>query len=166
MGAEAFIVLVVLGLVLGLLMFSAVPADAVLLGALTILMVIPVPAEHGWKLGVLSIKDALAGFSNSGMITVGVLFVVVQGLQATGGMAWIAQALLGRPPASPNALLRLHVSTGVISVLLNNTPVVAMMIPAVSDWSGRLRISPSKLMMPISYAAILGGMCSLIGTST
>ncbi|MCB1632933.1 MAG: SLC13 family permease, partial [Pseudomonadales bacterium] len=114
----------------------------------------------------LSPIDALAGFSNTGMLTVGVLFVVVAGLRETGGIDWIAGKLLGRPKSERGALLRVFMPVWGMSVFLNNTPVVAMMIGAVQDWCKKLRISPSRLMIPLSYAAILGGTCSLIGTST
>jgi di/tricarboxylate transporter len=159
------VILVVVG-VLVMLAASRVPADAVLAAALTALLAVPIPTEQGWRMGVLSIPDALSGFSNSGMLTVGVLFVVVTGLKETGGIDWIASRLLGRPRTERRALLRVITPVWGLSVFLNNTPVVAMMIPAVQDWSKRLGISTSKLMIPLSYAAILGGTCSLIGTST
>ncbi len=163
----AIVILVVLG-VLVLLAATRLPADAVLIGALTTLLAVPHPASNGagWRIGILSPADALSGFSNSGMLTVGVLFIVVAGLRETGAIDWIATRLLGRPKGERAAIFRVMTPVWAMSVFLNNTPVVAMMIPAVQDWSKRLRISPSKLMIPLSYAAILGGTCSLIGTST
>ena len=116
--------------------------------------------------GILNEQDAFAGFSNSGMITVAVLYIVVTGLSQTGGLNWISQRVLGLPQGHNAALLRLMTPVMGMSAFLNNTPVVAMFIPIVSDWSRKLRISPSKLMIPLSYAAIFGGMCTLIGTST
>ena len=116
--------------------------------------------------GILSEEDALAGFSNPGMVTVAVLYIVVTGLSQTGGMNWISQRVLGLPEGQNAALLRLMAPVMGMSAFLNNTPVVAMFIPVVSDWSRKLRISPSKLMIPLSYAAIFGGTCTLIGTST
>jgi len=116
--------------------------------------------------GILTEQDALAGFSNPGMITVAVLYVVVTGLSQTGGLNWISQRVLGLPKGHNAALLRLMLPVMGMSGFLNNTPVVAMFIPVVSDWSRKLRISPSKLMIPLSYAAIFGGTCTLIGTST
>ena len=116
--------------------------------------------------GILTETDALAGFSNPGMITVAVLYIVVTGLSQTGGMNWISQRVLGLPQGQNMALLRLMGPVMGMSAFLNNTPVVAMFIPVVSDWSRKLRISPSKLMIPLSYAAIFGGICTLIGTST
>jgi len=162
------VILVVLG-VLVLLAATRLPADAVLIGALTALLAVPLPASAdggGWRMGILSASDALGGFSNTGMLTVGVLFVVVAGLRETGAIDWIASRLLGRPTGERPAICRVIAPVWAMSVFLNNTPVVAMMIPAVQDWAKRLRLSPSKLMIPLSYAAILGGTCSLIGTST
>ena len=116
--------------------------------------------------GILSEQDALAGFSNAGMITVAVLYIVVTGLTQTGGMNWVSQKVLGLPKGQNAALLRMMPPVMGMSAFLNNTPVVAMFIPVISDWSRKLRISPSKLMIPLSYAAIFGGTCTLIGTST
>lgn len=116
--------------------------------------------------GILTEEDALAGFSNPGMVTVAVLYIVVTGLSQTGGLNWISQRVLGLPQGQNSALLRLMAPVMGMSAFLNNTPVVAMFIPVVTDWSRKLRISPSKLMIPLSYAAIFGGICTLIGTST
>ncbi|MBE9136598.1 SLC13 family permease [Nodosilinea sp. LEGE 07088] len=135
---------------------TRLPAEAVFLGALAILLLS----------GVLETGDALAGFSNPGMVTVGVLYVVVAGLQQTGGLDIISRSILGLPKGETRALLRLLLPVTTMSAFLNNTPLVAMFIPVVGDWCRKLRISPSKLMIPLSYAAIMGGMCTLIGTST
>ncbi len=131
-------------------------ADVVFLGGTAVLFVS----------GILTEQDALAGFSNPGMITVAVLYIVVTGLTQTGGMNWISQRVLGLPKGQNSALLRMMPPVMGMSAFLNNTPVVAMFIPVISDWSRKLRISPSKLMIPLSYAAIFGGTCTLIGTST
>jgi di/tricarboxylate transporter len=135
---------------------TSLASEAIFLGALVVLMLS----------GVLDTNTALAGFSNPGMITVGVLYVVVAGLQQTGGLDGVSRAILGMPKGATQALVRLVVPVAALSAFLNNTPLVAMFIPVVSDWCRKLRISPSKLMIPLSYAAIMGGMCTLIGTST
>lgn len=132
------------------------PAEVVFLGGLAVLFLF----------GVLDTETALAGFSNGGMVTVGVLYVVVAGVQQTGGLAWMSQQLLGLPKSQNRAMVRLMVPIMALSALLNNTPVVAMFIPVVGDWCRKLRINPSKLMIPLSYASIFGGVCTLIGTST
>ncbi|MEC9372860.1 MAG: SLC13 family permease, partial [Planctomycetota bacterium] len=146
--------LIVLGVLL-LLAFTRIPPDAVLVAALTGLMVAPVPTDAGWRIGVLSLQQGIAGFSNPGMLTVGVLFVIVAGLRETGGVDWIASKVLGRPRTVRAALTRIVAPVAGMSAFLNNTPVVAMLIPAVADWSKGLRMPPSKFMIPLSYAAIL-----------
>lgn len=166
MTVEIALVLAVLVGVLVLLACTRIAADAVLVAGLTVLMAAPIPTEAGWTIGMLSPGDGFAGFSNTGMLTVGVLFVVVTGLKETGGIDWIASKLLGRPGGERRAIFRVFLPVCGMSVFLNNTPVVAMMIPAVQDWAKKLGISPSRLLMPVSFAAILGGTCSLIGTST
>lgn len=116
--------------------------------------------------GVLTPHQALAGFSNEGLITVAVLFVVAAGLRETGGMARVGQRLLGAPTTVRRAQARLILPTAVMSALMNNTPLVAMLLPVVDDWARKARMSASKLLIPLSYATILGGTCTLIGTST
>lgn len=135
---------------------TSLPADIVFLGAAAVLFLS----------GVLDEKAALAGFSNSGMVTVGVLYIVVAGLQQTGALQWVSSQVLGMPKTPARALVRLMMPVMGASAFLNNTPVVAMLIPVVNEWCRKLRLSPSKLMIPLSYAAIFGGLCSLIGTST
>lgn len=138
------------------LIFTRYAPDIILMGGVTFLLV----------LGVLTPAEALSGFANEGMITVALLFIVAQGLSQTGGASWIAGSLLGRPSTIGLAQLRLMFPVATLSSVVNNTPVVAMMIPAVIDWAKRNRFSVSQLMMPLSYAAIIGGACTLIGTST
>ncbi|MEM6521577.1 MAG: SLC13 family permease, partial [Cyanobacteria bacterium P01_C01_bin.70] len=135
---------------------TALPAEIVFLGAIAVLYVS----------GILSTAEALQGFSNDGMVTVGVLYFLVTGLQQTGALAWVSQQVLGLPKRRSTTFARLTVPVMLLSAFLNNTPVVAMFIPVVSDWCRKLRISPSKLMIPLSYASIFGGLCTLIGTST
>ncbi len=117
-------------------------------------------------LGILTPAQALDGMSNPGMITVAVLYVVVAGLNETGAVRWLGSFVLGRPRSETLALARLMIPITAISGLVNNTPVVAMMIPALRDWTRRHGFSASTFMIPLSYAAILGGTCTLIGTST
>ncbi len=153
---EAWLTLVVVLLVLGLLSTSRVSPDLALGGGLMVLLL----------LGVLKTDDALAGFANEGMITVGLLFVVSAGMVETGAVTWLAERLFGRPKSTARAILRMMLPTAGLSAFMNNTPLVAMLIPAVNDWAKQLRISSSKLLLPLSYASILGGVCTMIGTST
>jgi len=148
--------LAVLTIAVGALVFTRFPPYQIFLGGLTILLVT----------GVLDAKDALSGLSNPGMITVAVLFIVVAGLRDTGGVDWLARRVLGRPKSVFQAQMRIVAPVAGISAFLNNTPVVAMLIPAINEWAKNNRIAESRLFIPLSYAAICGGMCTLIGTST
>jgi di/tricarboxylate transporter len=116
--------------------------------------------------GVLTPAQALAGMANPGMISVAVLYVVVCGLTETGAVRWMGSLLLGRPNDPRIGLLRLTVPVVMLSAFVNNTPIVALMIPAVREWSRQRGWSASRFMMPLSYAAILGGVCTMLGTST
>lgn len=116
--------------------------------------------------GVLTAGEALSGFSNSGLITVAAMFVVAAGIHSSGGIDLLVTKLLGRPKGDRAALLRLFPPVVVMSAFLNNTPVVATMIPAIHAWCRKVDLAPSKLMIPLSYTAILGGTLTLIGTST
>jgi di/tricarboxylate transporter len=139
-----------------LLTFTTLAPDLVLmLGVLVLLL-----------LGLLTPADAFAGFSNEGMVTVAVLYIVGAGVRETGGVDWIAKSLFGRPRTLLGAIVRLVFPTMGLSAFMNNTPLVAMLLPAVGDFAKAQRIAPSKLMIPLSYAAILGGTMTLIGTST
>ncbi len=130
--------------------------DIVLLGALALVA----------ALGIVPPEQAVAGFGNPGLITVGALFVVVAGLVQTGALRMFIQPLLGRPRTVRGAQARLMLPVAGLSAVVNNTPIVAMFLPVVSDWARKTGFSPSRLLMPLSYAAILGGTCTLIGTST
>ncbi|WP_394809308.1 SLC13 family permease [Nitrosomonas sp.] len=142
--------------VLATLIFTRIGPHLIMLGALTILSVS----------GVLSASDALSGFSNSGLITVAGMFVVAAGMHASGAIDLLVTTLLGRPKTVRGAISRMFFPVVFLSSFLNNTPVVATMIPAIYSWSRKIGISPSKLMIPLSYTAILGGTITLIGTST
>ncbi|MCP4076867.1 MAG: SLC13 family permease [Gammaproteobacteria bacterium] len=138
------------------LVLSHISPDIIMSAGLTLLLVF----------GILDPQEALAGFSNEGMLTVAVLYIVVAGLTETGAVGWIVQSLLGRPRSMPQAQFRLMLPVSILSAFLNNTPVVAIFIPAVKDWAKAHRLTISKLMIPLSYASIAGGTCTLIGTST
>ena len=156
LGWEGWFSLGIVALCFVLLAFSRAAPDVIMAGGLTLLIVS----------GVLTPAEALAGFSNPGMLTVGVLYVVVTGLSQTGAIGWIGPSLLGRPRGPRSARLRLMLPAAGLSAFLNNTPVVAIFIPAVQDWAKRHRLELSRLLIPLSYAGIAGGTCTLIGTST
>lgn len=148
-----------LALTLGVLLtlvFTRVQPHIAMMAALTLLS----------ATGILTSSEALAGFSNSGLITVAAMFVVAAGLHSSGGIDILVNRLLGTPTTLRSAMLRIFSPVVVLSAFLNNTPVVATMIPAINSWSQKIGIPPSKLMIPLSYTAILGGTLTLIGTST
>lgn len=156
LSTAAWLTIVALGFILGMLLFTQKAADVVMMAALGFLLLT----------GVLTPAQALGGFANEGMATVGVLYIVVAGLRETGVMTWIAQGLFGRPSTTTGAQLRMMAPTAFISAFMNNTPLVAALLPAVVEWARKHRIPISKLLMPLSFATILGGLCTLIGTST
>ncbi|MBN1880485.1 SLC13 family permease [bacterium] len=156
LGWDAWLTLGIILAVFMILMTTRISSDYVFLGGLVILLIT----------GVLDAGEALAGFSSQGLIAVGALYIVVTGLRETGGLLWISQRVLGLPQSYRSAQLRLMVPVSLLSAFLNNTPVVALFIPLVIDWCRRIRVQPSRLLIPLSYASIFGGACTLIGTST
>jgi di/tricarboxylate transporter len=138
------------------MMFTRLAPHLVMFGVLTVLSLT----------GILSAQEALKGFGNEGLITVAAMFVIAAGLHATGGIDLLVNKLLGRPKTVRSALLRIFGPVVVMSGFLNNTPVVATLIPALTAWARKIDIPVSKLMIPLSYSAILGGTLTLIGTST
>ncbi|TYP95639.1 Di- and tricarboxylate transporter [Fodinibius salinus] len=149
-------VIAVILLCVSLLVGTQIAADSVFIGGLTILIVTQ----------AVSPAEALVGFSNQGMLTVAALYVVAAGLKETGAIQYIVKIIIGRTKSIRIAQMRIMAPVMVVSAFLNNTPVVASFIPALEDWGRKNRIAASKLLIPLSYAAILGGTCTLIGTST
>lgn len=139
-----------------MLILTRISADIIMMAALTCLL----------ASGVLTAQEALIGFANEGMITVAVLYVVANGLYETGVVSTISNKVLGRPSTARQAQFRLMPPVAFLSAFLNNTPVVAMFVPMVAQWAKRYKLDVSQLMIPLSYAAIIGGTCTLIGTST
>ncbi len=131
--------------------------DAVLLVGLTAVTVT----------GVIDLQAALLGFANPTLVALGSLYVVSAALRESGVLDRAVQFVLGEGRLGiRRVLLRMCPSVSIYSGFLNNTPVVAMGIPALRRWSRRQGMPASKLLIPLSYAAILGGLCTLIGTST
>ena len=156
MTLEMWITLSVLCLLVGFLLFTRVGTDVAVIGSLVLLMLF----------GVLSTQEAFAGFIKDGPLMIGGLFVVAAGMRDTGAVERIAKLLLGRPKSLLSAQFRLMSPVSLLSGFMNTTPIVAMYLPIVSDWSRRMRFSPSSLFMPLSFAAILGGQLSLVGTAS
>jgi di/tricarboxylate transporter len=132
------------------------PPSATLLGATVLLLVA----------GVIDAGQAFSGFSNPAPITVAALYVLARAVHRTGLLQPLLTRTLGETGRERGALLRLLLPTAGASAFLNNTPIVAMLVPTVTEWSHRRGLSPSRFLMPLSFAAILGGMVTAIGTST
>lgn len=156
MGWEAWLTLAVVVACFATMALTTAAPDIVMSAGLTLLLIT----------GVLLPAEALAGFANQGMLTVAVLYVVVSGLTETGAVGWLVQHVLGRPRRLGEAQARLMLPAAGLSAFLNNTPVVAVFLPAVKVWARRNGLSLSKLLIPLSFASIAGGTCTLIGTST
>lgn len=117
--------------------------------------------------GILSPKELLAGFSNKGMITVALLFLVSEGIRQSGALTQFIKKLLPQEKTSVlKAQLRILPTITVISAFLNNTPVVVIFAPIIKRWANYLKLPATYFLIPLSYATILGGICTLIGTST
>jgi di/tricarboxylate transporter len=153
---EAWLTLAVIVGVLALLVRTRLSPALVIFGATVSLLV----------LGIIDTTQALSGFSNPAPFTVAALYVVAAAVEKTGALTPILQRTLGETGWVRRPLLRVLPPTAIASAFLNNTPIVAMLIPQISSWAARRGVSVSKLLMPLSFAALLGGMATLIGTST
>ena len=132
------------------------PAATVLTATVTLLV-----------LGVIDEPQALSGFSNAAPLTVAALYVLAYAADKTGLLGPMVNRMLGKEgKVTPLSLARLTVPTAGVSAFINNTPLVAMLIGQVTSWCDQRGVSPSKLLLPISYAALLGGTLTVIGTST
>lgn len=158
---EAWVTVAVVVAMIAALATNVAAADAVLLTAAAVLAGLRILSD-----AFPSPRDVAAAFGNEGLVTVAVLFVLATGLTQSGGTSRIGTPLLGAPRSSAEAQLRLMLPVAGASAFLNNTTVVAMFLPVVKDWARTHRLDVSKLLIPLSYAAVLGGICTLIGTST
>ncbi len=157
MGIDAIIVLIVIVVAIVLFATEWLSIDLV---AILIMMALTTS-------GVISAEEGLAGFSNPATITVAFMFVLSYALLKTGSLQRIGPYL--GPIFKRNfnlGILIMMVFIGIVSAFVNNTPIVAMFIPVMVSIGKISGISPSKLLIPLSYASIFGGMCTLIGTST
>ena len=147
----------ILGATIALFVFSRLRADLVALASLLALALT----------GILTTDQALAGFANSTTILVAALFVVGEGLSRTGVTAWLSQRLMGRADQDNRQLLVVvMLGTAALSAVLSNTGTVAMLMPAVVAAAWRIGSVPSRYLMPMAFAANLGGLLTLIGTPT
>ncbi|QXD14338.1 SLC13 family permease [Rhodocaloribacter litoris] len=156
LGWEAWFTVGVLVGMMGLLVREVARPDIVLLGSLGLLLLA----------GILTPEQAFAGFANPAVLTVAALFVVAAGVQEANALGFMDRLVFSPRGRLLGALVRLMLSTSFLSAFLNNTPIVAMFAPRVKQWAREVGLAPSKLLIPLSFAAIAGGMVTLIGTST
>ncbi len=116
--------------------------------------------------GVLPIKDFVAGFSNTSILTIFLLIIITAAINDHFVLARVFDKAFGSSQSTSSFILRMGGAVASVSAFMNNTPVVAMMMPYVYKWSKKNNVNPSKLLIPLSYAAIVGGVITLIGTST
>ncbi|MCS7237104.1 MAG: SLC13 family permease [Thermoguttaceae bacterium] len=149
-------VVVLVGIFAAIQWRGDLPLDVLFLGGLLIVLLV----------GAITPRQALEGFANSGLVTVAALLVVAAGLKSTGVIDWVAYNLIGRLHTPFEVLLVLAPAILLLSAFFNNTPIVAIMVPLLLTWCRQHGASPSKVLMPISFITILGGICTLVGTST
>ncbi|QDU70702.1 SLC13 family permease [Mucisphaera calidilacus] len=158
---EAWTTLATLAAMILILAANVTGPDVILMGTLALLATVGLFSER-----MPHIDELFLGFGSQGPITIALLYVVAAGLRHTGATELMSQWFLGRPTSATTAQARVMPTAAGLSAFLSNTAVVAVFLPAVGDLARKCAISPSKLLIPLSYAAILGGMCTLIGTST
>ena len=153
-GINAWITIATVITMFTLMLVTKTRAEIVFLGAIGTLYVT----------GVLDAKEALSGFSSVSVVVIGVLFAVVAGLTHTGVLQWMVKHLLGQPGSYSKAIVRLMLPVAALSSFLSNTTVVTIFVGIVKMWAKKLGVAPSKLLIPLSYASGMGGVCTLIGT--
>ena len=161
MNVEILIVLISLILMLALLVADVMRPGLVMLSVAIFFMCT----------GILSPEEVLAGFSNKGMITVALLFLVSEGVRRSDALGHVIGKILpekksGKNNEVRNSYIRMMPTVATISAFLNNTPLVVIFVPIIKEWAAKIGKPIKKFLIPLSYAAILGGMCTLIGTST
>lgn len=155
MTTAAWTTLVLLVLMFLLLVWNKLPIWLIFIGTLTVAM----------TLRLAPAAALLKGYSNTGVVTVAALYPVAAGMYATGAISLLSERLIGLPKSITVAQLKILVPVSFASAFLYNTPLVAMMIPAVRDVTRRTGLKGSRLFMGLSYAALMGGTVTLIGTS-
>ena len=157
MTIEAWITLSTIAMVvIALVLKKRIGPDLVMASGLVMLMLT----------SVVNWEDATKGFAGQPILMIAGLYVIAAALQETGGIGLIGRRILGRPSNLVTAQLRMMIPVAAMSAFMNTTPIVAMYLPMVNDWAKRLRIQSSKLFMPLSFASILGGQGSMIGTGS
>ncbi|EDY80835.1 Citrate transporter superfamily [Verrucomicrobiia bacterium DG1235] len=154
---EIAFVFAILILALASFVWEKLPADVTALSVFAILI----------ASGTLSSEKAFSVFANPAPITVGAMFILSAALEKTGVIATMSQSLQGLSRLNYRPfLLVIMLIAGIVSGFINNTPVVVVMLPIVLSLSNKIGVAGSKVLIPLSYASILGGTCTLLGTST
>ncbi len=157
MAISSILVIAIIAIALILFVTEWISIDLVALGILVSLILT----------GVVSLREGLEGFSNPATITVAFMFILSAALLKTGALQFITHQLTAIFSKNLKlGVLLMMILVAVISAFVNNTPVVAVFIPVVIQIAHDSKISPAKLLIPLSFASIMGGMCTLIGTST
>jgi len=153
---DAWITIATVITIIAVMLFTKVRTDAVMLIAIGVL----------FATGVLDAKEMCSGFSAGTVVVTGVLAVVMAGLRYTGVLQWIMKHVFGLPDRYPTALMRMMVPVSLLSAFLSNTMLTILFGNVLKRWSRKLNIAPSKLYLPMVYAVQMGGVLTLIGTST
>jgi di/tricarboxylate transporter len=153
MPVQAWLTLILLATMFAVMAWDKLPTWVVFLGAMTVAMTLQLAPPPG----------LLKGFSNAGVLTVAALFPVASGMYSTGAISLLSQRWIGHPKTETSANLRVLPPMAIGSAFINNTPMVAMMIPVVGDLRRQAGLLAPSLLMGISFASILGGNTTLIG---
>ena len=153
---DAWITIATVMTIIAVMLFSKVRTDAVMLIAIGVLFIT----------GVLDAKETCSGFSAGTVVVTGVLAVVMAGLRYTGVLQWMMKHVFGLPDRYPTALLRMMVPISMLSAFVSNTMLTVLFGNVLKRWARKLNIAPSKLYLPMVYAVQMGGVCTLVGTST
>jgi di/tricarboxylate transporter len=154
---DIWIISAILLLTLYLLITEKISVDLTAIGIMVLLVVS----------NILTPKEAIGGFANPAVITVGALFIVSKGLMRTGGVEFLGRKIIHMARGNYKlALIIILLTVAISSAFINNTPIVILFIPVVMTMCCEFGLSPSKFLIPVSYASILAGTCTLIGTST
>lgn len=157
MTTDIYVVLAVIFIAAVLFASEKIRVDLVALLVMAVLLAV----------GIISPTEGISGFSNEATVTVGAMFILSAGLQRTGTVEFICITLARVGRRNPwIALCLLMFAIGVLSAFVNNTAAMAVFLPVVLKLAHDTDMSPSRMLMPVSFAAILGGTCTLIGTST
>ena len=156
LGIDAWITIATVITIITVMLFTKVRTDAVMLIAIGVLFIT----------GVLDAKEMCSGFSAGTVVVTGVLAVVMAGLRYTGVLQWMLKHVFGLPNRYPTALLRMMVPVSMLSAFVSNTMLTVLFGNVLKRWASKLNTAPSKLYLPMVYAVQMGGVCTLIGTST